>query len=207
MSKIKASIDFTRHLDPELCPSARTIHDQMSENAATFPAPPVSMATLVICAERLAARASRAKVEVIAFQVARRALEKALRGLGLYVNSVAKGEAMIVAKSGFPHFSTARPVNTSPLAAPQNLRLSHGKLSGVIKALYKPAKEKSVNEVQICTGDPNREEDWKQAGFYKHSRAELSGLTPGTLIWVRVRTVGQKGVMGAWSDPAQIRVL
>ena len=28
----------------------------------------------------------------------------------------------------------------------------------------------------------------------------------GTLVWVRVRTVGLKGVMGAWSDPGQIRV-
>ena len=35
----------------------------------------------------------------------------------------------------------------------------------------------------------------------------LTGLTPGLLLWVRVRTVGLKGVMGAWSDPAQIRVL
>jgi hypothetical protein len=28
---------------------------------------------------------------------------------------------------------------------------------------------------------------------------------PGGLLSVRVRTVGLKGVMGAWSDPAQIR--
>ena len=30
---------------------------------------------------------------------------------------------------------------------------------------------------------------------------------PGTVIWVRVRTVGLKGVMGAWSDPAKIMVV
>ncbi len=211
MSKIKASIDFTRHLDPELCTAARIIHVKMSENAATFPAPPLSMAALetliATCAECLAERASRGKAEVIAFQVARQALERALRGLGFYVNSVARGDAMLVEKSGFPHYSTARPVDTSPPAAPQNLRLSHGVLSGVIKALYKPAKEKSVNEVQINTGDPNHEEDWHQAGFFQRGRAELSGLTPGTLVWVRVRTMGLRGVIGAWSDPAQIRVL
>jgi hypothetical protein len=27
------------------------------------------------------------------------------------------------------------------------------------------------------------------------------------VVWVRVRTVGLRGVMGAWSDPAQLRVL
>jgi len=46
MSKIKASTDFTHHLDTALCPAARIIHDRMSENAATFPAPPLSMAAL-----------------------------------------------------------------------------------------------------------------------------------------------------------------
>ena len=211
MSKIKASIDFLRHLDVELCPAAWIIHDRMSENAATFLSPPMSMVALetliTACAESLAARASRGKAEVIAFQVARQALERSLRALGMYVNSVAKGDAMIVEKSGFPHYSTARPVDTSPPAAPQNLRLSHGVLSGVIKLRYKPAKEKSMNEIQIHLGDPNHEEGWQQRGYHQRGRAELGGLTPGTLVWVRVRTVGLKGVMGAWSDPAQIRVL
>ena len=36
-------------------------------------------------------------------------------------------------------------------------------------------------------------------------QGDLSGFTPGTAIGVRVRTVGLKGVMGAWSDLAQIR--
>lgn len=211
MSKIKVFINFTHHLDAALCPAARIIHDKMSENAATFPAPPVSMAALdtliSTCAAKLAERASKARVAVIAFQAARWELEQALRVLGYYVNSIAKGRAMIVEKSGFPHYSTSHPADKAPPAAPQNLRLKHGVLSGVIKARYKPAKEKSVNEVQTCTGDPNHEEDWRHAGFYKLGHAELSGHTPGTLVWVRVRTVGQKGVMGPWSDPAQIRVI
>ena len=114
---------------------------------------------------------------------------------------------MIVEKSGFPHYSTSHPADKAPPAAPKNLRLKHGVLSGVIKARYKPAKEKSVNEVQTCTGDPNHEEDWQHAGFFKLGHAELGGHTPGTLVWVRVRTVGLKGVMGPWSDPAQIRVI
>jgi hypothetical protein len=35
----------------------------------------------------------------------------------------------------------------------------------------------------------------------------MSGFTPGVVVWVRVRTVDLRGVMGAWSDPAQLRVL
>jgi hypothetical protein len=38
-------------------------------------------------------------------------------------------------------------------------------------------------------------------------KANLGGFTPGTVIWVRVRTVGLKGVMGAWSGPAKLIVV
>jgi hypothetical protein len=34
-----------------------------------------------------------------------------------------------------------------------------------------------------------------------------SGITPGTNVWLRVRTAGLKGVMGAWSDPAKMMVV
>ena len=44
-------------------------------------------------------------------------------------------------------------------------------------------------------------------GLFQGGHAEIDGLTPGGIVWVRVRTVGLRGVMGAWSDPAQIRVL
>ena len=49
--------------------------------------------------------------------------------------------------------------------------------------------------------------NWSTKGLYQGGRAEMDGFTPGGIVWVRVRTVGLKGVMGAWSDPAQIRVL
>jgi hypothetical protein len=31
-------------------------------------------------------------------------------------------------------------------------------------------------------------------------------FTPGTVVWVRVRTVGLKGAMGAWLDPCAVRI-
>ncbi len=65
----------------------------------------------------------------------------------------------------------------------------------------------STNEVQTTTGDPNVDANWQTKGIFQGGRAEMSGFTPGVIIWVRVRTVGLKGVMGAWSDPAQIRVM
>jgi hypothetical protein len=43
--------------------------------------------------------------------------------------------------------------------------------------------------------------------IFQGQKAVINGLTPGTVVWIRVRTVGLRGVMGDWSDPAQIMVL
>ena len=95
----------------------------------------------------------------------------------------------------------------TPPAAPANLRLKQGELSGSLVARYKPERANSMNEVQTTTGDPNDEASWQTKGIYSGGRAEMDGFTPGVVVWVRVRSAGLKGVMGAWNDPAQIRVL
>jgi hypothetical protein len=74
-------------------------------------------------------------------------------------------------------------------------------------ALTRIDRQHSINDLQTNTGDPNKEADWKPAGMFSGGKANLGGFTPGTVIWVRVRTVGLKGVMGAWSDPAKIMVV
>lgn len=211
MSNTKAIIDFSGYSAAELGPIAQTIHDQMDANAATFASPPVTMTALQTLVttydQKLVARASRATVDILAFNEARAELEDALAVLGNYVNGVAKGDPMIVEKSGFPSYDTSKTVDTSPPEAPSDLRLRHGDLSGTIIARYRPDRHPNTNEVQTNTGDPNTEADWHPKGMFQGGRAELSGLTPGVVVWVRVRTVGLRGVMGAWSDPAQIRVL
>jgi hypothetical protein len=209
--KIKAIINFDAYGTTELKPVAQRIHGQMTEHAADFPEPSVTMSELdeliTDYSEKMTARSSRATADILAFQEARDFLKQALGRLGHYVNSIAKGSAMIVEKSGFPSYSTAKTPDTAPPAAPENLRLSHGRLSGTFLLRYKPDRKQSTNEVQICLSDPNREEDWQPQGIFRGGRAELGGFTPGIVVWVRVRTVGLKGVMGSWSDPAQIRIL
>lgn len=211
MNNIKAIIDFSGYTAAELGPVAQTLHDKMTLNAATFTAPPLTMAALqtqiTAYDQKLVARASRAKADVIAFNEVRDALEETLSTLGNYINSVAKGDPVIVEKSGIPSYETGRTPDTSPPAAPTNLRLRQGDISGSMAARYKPDRQQSTNEVQINTGDPNNAADWHTKGMYQGGRAEMDGFTPGSIVWVRVRTVGLKGVMGAWSDPAQIRVL
>ena len=63
-----------------------------------------------------------------------------------------------------------------------------------------------MNEVQTTTGDPNAAAGWQHAGMFSGGKATVSGISPGITVWVRIRTAGLKGVMGAWSDPAKIMV-
>jgi hypothetical protein len=211
MRKIKAVIDFTDYPATELATLAGVIHEGFVLHADLFPEPPVTTETLGTLVadyrQKLVARTSRATADVLALKQARSALERALRALGHYVNTLARGRAEVVEKSGFPSFSTVRTRDLTPPGAPTDLRLRHLTLSGSILARYRPTRLRSGNEVQVTTGDPNDESGWQRHGIFPGGRAELTGLPPGALIWVRVRTLGLKGVMGAWSDPAQIRVL
>ena len=209
----KAIIDFGSYTAPELTPVAQTIHDQMVANAATFPSPPTAMpalATLIATyAQKLAARASHATVDVLAFQAARAALEGALHGLGIYVNLIAKGDTLLVEKSGFPSYSTGAGAGPAPSpipAAPAAVKLLPGALSGSIVARFKPDRQNSFNVAQTCTADPSVEANWKPASQGTGSKMTLSGLTPATVVWVRIATVGPGGQLGAWSDPAKIVV-
>ncbi len=212
MSKIKAVVDFSSYTGPALSPVAQTIHDQMTAKAAIFPTPPVAMPAfqgLVNTFEqKLAAKASHATADTIAFNIARHNLEGALADLGGYVNSVAKGDPTKISASGFPSFDTAHTTpDTAPPAAPGNVVLQPGDLSGSFVARYHPDRQRSMNEVQTCVGDPGVAANWQHAGMFSGGKATVSGIVPGTTVWVRVRTAGLKGVMGEWSDPAKIIVV
>jgi hypothetical protein len=54
----------------------------------------------------------------------------------------------------------------------------------------RPSRVQSMNQVQTCTGDPNVEANWHEAGMFSGGKATLSGLAPGTTLWVSVCTAG-----------------
>lgn len=208
----KAIIDFSDYSAADLGNTAQIIHDHFVEHATVFDDPPITMTgfqTMITDYKaKLLARASKATTDIIAFNDARQLLEATLTDLGNYVNTVAKGSAAVVDQSGFPSYNTGSAPNLAPPLAPENLRLRHGVLSGSLIIRYTPDRNPSVNEVQInLQSTPDDEASWITKGMFQRGTAELSGLPPGVIVWVRVRTVGLKGVMGAWSDPAQIRTL
>jgi len=102
----------------------------------------------------LAKKSSKATADFIAFEVERVNLEGALGDDGAYVNIVAKGDAMIVSKSGYPTYETGAAPDYSAPGAPTNVVLRQDMLSGAFVARFHPARRRSINEAQTCIGDP-----------------------------------------------------
>lgn len=207
----KAIIDFSSYPGAELSPIAETIYDQLLLNIARFPSLPTVpdelRRNIDAYNEALAKKNSRATADFIAFEMARANLEGALGEDGSYVNIVAKGDAAVVSASGYPSYETATTADYSAPAAPTDVVVRQGVISGSYVARYRPSRRRSVNEAQVCTGDPNVEDNWKPAGIFHGGKATLTGFEPGTTVWVRFRTIGLRNVMGAWSDPAKIIVV
>src|SRR5947208_3148517 len=208
----KAITDFSGYPGAELLPVAQTIHNQLVANATVFPGLPTSTADLdaliVTFEQAQAKKSSKATADFLAFELARLNLETALGDNGGYVNIVAKGDATIVSQSGHPSYeTTGKTPDYGPPAAPSNVVLRHGVISGSCVARYTPTRGRSVNEAQVCTADPTVEANWKSVGIFNGGKATLIGLDPGTTVWTRFRTVGLRNVMGAWSDPAKIMVV
>ena len=209
----KAVIDFSTYTAADLTPVAQTIHDQMTANAVTFPSPPTSMAALATLlstySQKLAARASNASADVLAFNIARNNLEVALHDLGVYVNLIAKGDPVIVEKSGFPSYNFGAGATPGPSAipaAPANVKLRAGDLSGSFIFRCTPDRPHSFNVLQTNTGNPNDEASWKTILQFTGGKATVTGQTTGTTVWARAATVGANSQLGAWSDPAKIVV-
>jgi hypothetical protein len=207
----KAITDFSGYTGAALGPAAMTVQEAFVLGAATFNNPPVTMPDFLLnieaMDEALVKKASRARADYLAFNLSRAVVEENLSELGGYANSVAKGDESTLVASGFPFYPTTRTPDYSAPAAPTNVVIRQGSVSGSAVTRFRVSRRPSTNEVQTCTGDPSVEENWNTVGFFSNGKATINGITPGTTIWVRIRTIGLDGIMGAWSDPAKMMVI
>ena len=183
---------------------------------AQFPEPwPTSVPTLAQITADLnhfasvyAATSARDQSRIAERDAARQTLSTDLQQLALYVEMACGGDASVIATTGFDVI-TRKPRDTvnAPLAAPENLRLMQGEVSGLLLARVKSLPKASSYDVQIASADPTVETNWTDAGTYSGCRRiELSGLTPLKTYSVRVRGINSAGP-GAWTLPASLTVL
>lgn len=156
---------------------------------------------------------SLAKSEASCGSNAARALRKSLRAkltadlrrLAQYIELKAGGNEEMLKSSGYALTKVPSPPRSTPLPAPQNLRLKKGDLSGTLVATCSAVRGAGSYEAHICEGAPGVASNWKQIGvFATCRRMVIKNLTPGVLYHVRVRAINFNG-MGAWSDVASLR--
>ena len=211
MNTYKVVVSYTNRPNAQLAVLAQSAHDTISANVATFPNPPLTMASFQLQITdfnaKLVARENRSIQDVAALRLARAALIQTLRSLANYINAVAEGGLEIVTLGGLPFYDTRRNPLPSPPAAPTNLRMRHGNGQGSIVARFTPSISNGSNEVEVNTGDPNQPAQWESRGTYNSGVATLTGFAQGIVVWVRVRTVGRGGERSAWCSAAEIRTL
>jgi hypothetical protein len=206
----KAVTDYSRYPDGGLTTPATNVRAGIGANAATFPAPTITLAQLKTDSDDFVSKLGDAVKggtdRTTLKNNARARLEDDLFQLASYVNLVAKGDKATIDLSGFDSYSTARTQSSGGVDfVPQNVRWEDGTVSGACVLRWKGDGKGSMYEVQTCTGDPAVEANWHYRGSFSGGRAELDGFTPGAIAWGRVRKIGTGGEVGNWSDPAQIR--
>lgn len=209
MKKATIYISYDKWDDYSLASLAGKTLTCMKDNTA-FPEPRPAMTvyeTLVddyrTKQEIAATRGSQ--LEKKARDNARAKLLKAMKEIAFYVNSVADGNAELLASSGFDLVSPPRATGFPGI--PINVRLLDGRVSGEAKLMFGSLAvawgyEYTYALITEADGTPI----WGDIERTTSSRQNfISGLTPADRIYVRVRAYNGKGT-GDWTEPVSFIV-
>ncbi len=135
----------------------------------------------------------------------KRILADLLQELAFYVNSVAKGDLVILRSSGFPILES-RGKGIFPVT-PARVRILDGRNSGEVNVVFDPVGRDM--EYEYCITDqrgPDGELVWGDIISTTRSFKNYHvGLTPGHFYYVKVRARNKKGVSD-WSSPVSLMV-
>jgi hypothetical protein len=136
---------------------------------------------------------TRASLAIAQKNAARRELEFLLKSLGLYLMSVANGDAVALASTGYPMTKVPGP---RTISNPGFVTLDKGDSSGEMVASVKPDQPSPGYIFQISSTDPTAEGEtvWNSSGSTVN-KYKFTGVVPGKKYWVRVIAVGSRGQM------------
>jgi hypothetical protein len=138
-------------------------------------------------------------------------LKHLLSFLAMYVNNIAQGDVQKIFSSGMELSKDSEPVGMLP--APGDVRLEKGSNEGKIFVRFtkvENAKSYEIDysesaETQLNLPDNLEDIPWEHAGTSTGTKFEITGLSSGNRILVRVAAVNAEG-QGTWSDPATMVV-
>jgi hypothetical protein len=146
---LKVSMGFAKLPDTELDNFTNGVFKGMTDNAATYPTPPVTMANLQTARNDFTAKIAAAKAggpaDTAAKNNSRQELLGMLRQLVSYVQINCNNDMALLLGSGFQAMSTNRA--QSPLDQPQGLVIKNG-ASGQLVASVSPVKNTSMSLIR-----------------------------------------------------------
>jgi hypothetical protein len=196
-------IYFTRYTSGELANAASIIKEELIKNAATFPGLPVSSATIgtQIAALRTASGQADYYGKVQDVKAARKALEKSLRKNGNFINELAEGKEVILARSGYPRTKPRYPVGDVGQASFKKVTSIPGGFQITLKKLPK------VRTYIICAlpKEAAKNSDFQKWPWYPFPKTAgvISNLELSTrykLVAVAIATNGRL----VFSDPIEV---
>ncbi len=183
---------------------AQAIVDSMTGNANfTTPVPTllsVNGAITAYSGKLTDATATRSKLDVAAKNAARLTLFSLLNQLGDYVSLTAAGDALKIISSGFE--VKRSPVPVLELDTPSDTKAVPTETAGVVKVSHRGVVHALMYEYQLNTVDVNDETKWLTRLVKKEKIVSITGLTTGTVAWVRVIAHGAR-VQSSPGDPAR----
>jgi len=201
MSKIKLNL---RTPVPEKLQTARQIVAAMTNNPNfTSPHPPLpdiisSLSTLDEAYKAHQVAKTDARTKASAADDAEIQLDRLLRKLAAYVESIADTDETIIASAGMQTKSSR--TTPSIVVAPEALSASAGNREGEIDLSWRKVDNAKSYIIQ-SSADPPSAESWSHAETVTVANKTIQNLTSGKKYWFRVAAVGSLGQSG-WSEPA-----
>ena len=125
-------------------------------------------------------------------------LEKLLKQIAAYIESVGGDDESVVLSAGVEVRSEAKPSGAP--TPPTALTATDGDEEGEIDLTWDKVKGAKSYVIER-SADPPTATSWGNAAVVLKSSATVNGLTGGTRYWFRVASVLSTGQSG-WSDPA-----
>jgi len=122
-----------------------------------------------------------------------RALEvrEIIISLAGYVTAQSKGDGEKITATGFEVWKARERVGV--LDAPENFRAERGKYRGDVSLRWGAKRGRTIYTLQMNSGNPDREEDWKWAASTTRNFHTLTGLEPDKQYYFSVRANSAAG--------------
>ena len=212
----KAKLELQKRTDQQIIDLLYLIQNEMA-GKPMFPAPnpPLTAldATSVSLLDLIQQRAmalQQAQTLTLQIRDKRNEAEEQIGTEAAYVEKIANplppaapldpaAAAAVFTSAGMEMAGGSSPVG--PMPKVEGLTATQGDSSGELDMNWNPVKRGLHNYTIETTLDPAGLTGWAFAAIAPKSKHTLTGIAPGTRVWMRVAANGTAGT-GPWSDPA-----